>query len=45
MFRANEFARAEIEPDDRRGSDKRKQAPPLGLFESEMRPVMRAMID
>jgi hypothetical protein len=41
MFLANEFARAEIEPDDRWGSDKRKQAPALGLFEPEMRRVMR----
>src|SRR5207248_610657 len=37
IFLANEFARAGIERDDRRGSDKRKQAPPLGLFEPEAR--------
>jgi hypothetical protein len=45
MFLANEFARAEIEPDDRRGSDKRKQPPSLGLFEPEMRRSCAAMID
>jgi hypothetical protein len=45
MFLANEFGRAEIEPDDRWGSDKRKQAPALGLFEPEMRRSCAAMID
>jgi len=45
MFLANEFALAEIEPDDGQGSDKRKQSAPLGLFEPEMRRSYAAMID